>query len=181
MSESTSQPPRLRMEAFHRLSSQNSNGSNFNDSNQPNTPNVLQFLNRNTDTTISQREPTQLIPINVMIGHIQNEESSQQRTVLRNVEYHQDQLTQLDPPRPTARDQWQAFFQKHRLSDDAVPDGNRPVILSVENQRVNTHWGDILMEKPPSVTRIYSMNVNGLSLDRRGGKFSTACLKVILA
>jgi exonuclease III len=76
---------------------------------------------------------------------------------------------------PTARDQWHAFFQQHRNSDNNVPDGNRPVVLSVENLRLNTHWGDILLEKPESVTRVYSMNVNGLSLDRRGGKFATVC------
>ena len=89
--------------------------------------------------------------------------------------HHSPPLAVTEDTEPNARAQWQAFFQRHRLSDNEAPDGNRPVVLSVENQRVNTHWGDILLEKPESVTRIYSMNVNGLSLDRRGGKFATVC------
>ena len=43
------------------------------------------------------------------------------------------------------------------------------------NQRANEPWGDLLQEKPPGQLRIYAMNVNGLSLDRRGGQFDTAC------
>jgi hypothetical protein len=48
--------------------------------------------------------------------------------------------------------------------------------MTAENRRKNTFWGDPLEEKPAhSVTRLYSLNVNGLSLDRRGGKFDELC------
>jgi exonuclease III len=47
--------------------------------------------------------------------------------------------------------------------------------MSIENQRENNPWGDSLMEKQNDHLRIYAMNVNGLSLDRRGGQFDTAC------
>jgi hypothetical protein len=47
--------------------------------------------------------------------------------------------------------------------------------MTVANQRNNAAWGDVLQEKPPGVTRVYSMNVNGLRLDRLGGQFDTQC------
>jgi exonuclease III len=48
----------------------------------------------------------------------------------------------------------------------------------VENQRTNESWGDKLQEKPPTLTRIYGMNVNGLKLDQQGGQLDVLC-KVI--
>lgn len=47
--------------------------------------------------------------------------------------------------------------------------------MTVENERNNEVWGDTLEEKPSTITRVYSMNVNGLTLDRRGGQFDTLC------
>jgi hypothetical protein len=47
--------------------------------------------------------------------------------------------------------------------------------MTAENHRANTSWGDPLLGKWASTTRIYSLNVNGLSLDRRGGKFDELC------
>ena len=40
----------------------------------------------------------------------------------------------------------------------------------------NNPWGDELQaNKPSHITRIYSQNVNGLTLDRRGGQFEDVC------
>jgi hypothetical protein len=43
------------------------------------------------------------------------------------------------------------------------------------NNRENNPWGDELIEKGENVTRVYSLNVNGLSLDKRGGRFDDLC------
>ena len=47
--------------------------------------------------------------------------------------------------------------------------------MSVENQRENKLWGDALEEKLETSTRVYGLNVNGLTLDRRGGQYDTLC------
>jgi exonuclease III len=39
----------------------------------------------------------------------------------------------------------------------------------------NVVWGDTLSPKVETVTRLYALNVNGLSLDKRGGQFDTLC------
>ena len=43
------------------------------------------------------------------------------------------------------------------------------------NNRTNAPWGDPLAPKENNITRIYSLNLNGLALDRRGGQFDTLC------
>ena len=52
---------------------------------------------------------------------------------------------------------------------------SRPIQLTPENQLANDSWGDEMTEKPDDVTRVYAMNVNGLALDRRGGRYDTLC------
>jgi hypothetical protein len=72
--------------------------------------------------------------------------------------------------------EWQALFNvREDESEIRVRDGNRPIRLSLENQRANVHWGDELREKSDTVTRMYVLNVHGLSLDRRGGQFDELC------
>jgi hypothetical protein len=71
-----------------------------------------------------------------------------------------------------AQRHWAAFIQQPR---NQIPDGNRPVLLSVENQGANCSWGDMMGEKPETVTRIYGLNVNGPTLDRRSGLLDVLC------
>jgi exonuclease III len=79
-------------------------------------------------------------------------------------------------PLQTAQTQWAHIFQRRRSQAPQVQDSHRrPHIMSIENQRENNPWGDSLMEKQNDHLRVYAMNVNGLSLDRRGGQFDTAC------
>jgi hypothetical protein len=72
---------------------------------------------------------------------------------------------------------WQRLFQasKNVADDIRVLDGNRPIQLSIENQRTNEIWGDGLMEKSDHTTRLCALNVHGLSLDRKGGQFDDLC------
>ena len=51
----------------------------------------------------------------------------------------------------------------------------RAAALTRANLKANDPWGDQLQAKPPTVTRVYSQNVNGLSMDRRGGQFDDVC------
>ncbi|KAI2501661.1 hypothetical protein MHU86_12785 [Fragilaria crotonensis] len=73
-----------------------------------------------------------------------------------------------------AQDMWKTIFQRQSQSTELNPT-TRPVALSAANQRCNQPWGDILEAKESTVTRVFALNVNGLSLDRRGGQFATLC------
>jgi exonuclease III len=52
---------------------------------------------------------------------------------------------------------------------------NSMAYLSKENLANNQHWGDALEPKEDRTFRVYSQNVNGLTLDRRGGQFDALC------
>ena len=180
MIESTQQIPRPRIEAFIQVTRRVLDRNTNNDITNTALPELVphqQHVIRDTGVIAPQGNYPTLVPINVMLRRQPRQDLNQQARSMGNASRQQgDRMTPMeDLPSPSARDQWQQFFQRHRTNDDQVPDGNRPVVFSVENQRANTHWGDVLMEKPDSVTRVYAMNGNGLSLDRRGGKFSTVC------
>jgi exonuclease III len=74
----------------------------------------------------------------------------------------------------SARILWRNFFQRHRDNRETANSSPAPV-LSTINQRENKFWGDELKEKQQGTMRVYSINVNGMSLDRRGGKFADIC------
>ena len=59
-----------------------------------------------------------------------------------------------------------------RPFDRAPP---RQSALSAANVLANEPWGDQLGDKPPEITRMYCINLNGIALDKRGGKFDTVC------
>ena len=52
---------------------------------------------------------------------------------------------------------------------------NRELVLTADNMRTNKFWGDELIEKGEDVLRVYAANVNGFSLDRRGGQYDNFC------
>ena len=74
----------------------------------------------------------------------------------------------------TAKTKWRQIFSRTKDSTEAQRNTRQP-ILSVENQRTNTYWGDELKEKDDDILRVYSGNVNGFTLDRRGGTFDQYC------
>ena len=47
--------------------------------------------------------------------------------------------------------------------------------LAHANQKTNDPWGDTMAEKPSNCTRVHIQNVNGFSLDSRGGQFDQYC------
>ena len=55
---------------------------------------------------------------------------------------------------------------------DRVPRQNA---LSEANVLTNEPWGDHIGAKSGEITRMYCINLNGITLDKRGGKFDTVC------
>ena len=88
----------------------------------------------------------------------------------------QDQAALLNPPLTRlqqAQVDWSVILQQP--PQGTIPNGNRPLVLTVENARANADWGNTIIDKPEKSTRIYGLNVNGLMLDRRGGQFDVLC------
>jgi exonuclease III len=56
-----------------------------------------------------------------------------------------------------------------------IPQQRNASVLTTQNQRTNEPWGDHMGEKPPNCTRIHIQNVNGFTLDGRGGQFDHYC------
>lgn len=89
----------------------------------------------------------------------------------------QDHAALHRSPLQRAQEAWNQLFAANNDNNDMqVVDGDRPIQLSLENQRENVSWGDELVEKLSTNTRVlYVMNVNGLSLDNRSGQFDDVC------
>jgi exonuclease III len=87
---------------------------------------------------------------------------------------------QQSPSHPCPRQQltiaaaeWRKLLSKSTsTAQDAC---QQPSLLTSTNQKENNSWGDQLLDKGDNVTRVYSLNVNGLSVDRRGGRFDDLC------
>jgi hypothetical protein len=47
--------------------------------------------------------------------------------------------------------------------------------MTEQNSRTNHAWGDELSEKEEGLVRVYATNLNGFSLDRRGGQYDNFC------
>ena len=77
-----------------------------------------------------------------------------------------------------AKVQWRNLFGRPSSPTDAQDNNlrhRRPSFLTRRNQRENRPWGDILAPKEMTQTRVYVQNVNGLSIDRRGGQLNNVC------
>jgi hypothetical protein len=68
-----------------------------------------------------------------------------------------------------AQTEWSKLFRNQ------PPEGRQPMSILHVNNRTNIQWGDELRNKENDVTRIYSLNLNSLALDRRGGQFGMLC------
>ena len=52
---------------------------------------------------------------------------------------------------------------------------NREIVMTQQNLRTNVAWGDKKTQKEEGILRVYVANVNGFSLDRRGGQYDNFC------
>jgi hypothetical protein len=77
----------------------------------------------------------------------------------------------------TAQLQWRQLLTG-QLSLGASVRDSRPTVLTTQNLRTNVPWGDQMGPKNSDTTRIYAINVNGLSIDRRGGSFDDICRSI---
>ena len=102
--------------------------------------------------------------------------ASKGRTVAREPENaEQTSIWNFEQRLKNAQTEWTNIFSRQRVSAPFNSHGNRPVILTAQNQRSNKEWGDRLDCKDKSSSRLYSLNANGLSLDKRGGQFDELC------
>jgi hypothetical protein len=77
-----------------------------------------------------------------------------------------------------AQSQWNTLFNKHNEEeyDNLYKNGtSTDTILTKANRKSNESWGDKLTVKSANVTRVCAQNINGLSIDRRGGQFENVC------
>lgn len=78
-----------------------------------------------------------------------------------------------------AKTQWKNLFSWPTSPTNLLntkPGRRQPSILTLRNQRTNEPWGNILSgNKTSNLTRVYMENVNGLSIDRRGGQLNDVC------
>ena len=75
-----------------------------------------------------------------------------------------------------AQAEWKKVFEHHRHHQQRQRESDRDDTLSnIHQHRTNTSWGDILREKAKNTFRLYCQNVNGFTLDRRGGQFGELC------
>ena len=75
-------------------------------------------------------------------------------------------LTQTE----TARAAWRQIFNQRAMTQ------NRTQLSTTRaNARENLPWGDILDCKESHQFRLYSVNINGIQLDKDGGKFDEFC------
>jgi hypothetical protein len=90
------------------------------------------------------------------------------------------------PPSPTnqitneqrlriAQTEWNKLLSRREADQSSEQLDRSTAVLSANNRRDNIPWGDLLDTKGDNVTRVYSLNTNGLSIDRRGGRFDDLC------
>lgn len=79
---------------------------------------------------------------------------------------HETPTSQLE----TAQMQWKTPLLSGKAGSPVIPT-TRAAILTSANLKSNQPWGDRMGPKAPSVTRLYSINVNGIKFDRRGGTY----------
>jgi hypothetical protein len=78
-----------------------------------------------------------------------------------------------------AQTSWRSMLSWTSTPPNVIPNQRKPTqkvsTLTRSNQRTNDPWGDVMAEKPSHCTRIHIQNVNGFTLDSRGGQFDDFC------
>jgi hypothetical protein len=72
-----------------------------------------------------------------------------------------------------AQSEWRKVLNPN--ATPGAPAVNREILLTTINMRTNVYWGDELKEKTEGTIRVMAANVNGFSLDRRGGQYDNYC------
>jgi hypothetical protein len=72
-----------------------------------------------------------------------------------------------------AQAEWRKVLNPN--ANPGTPAVNREITLTALNMRSNVYWGDEVTEKADGTIRVLAANVNGFSLDRRGGQYDNYC------
>ena len=102
---------------------------------------------------------------------------------VREPQLFRSQSSQTETPRrhtnteqlSKAQAEWGRFFTQRIENGTEIQSVHRETNISRANQRTNKYWGDELQAKEVGTLRVYSGNVNGFTLDRRGGQFDQYC------
>ncbi|KAI2511569.1 hypothetical protein MHU86_2823 [Fragilaria crotonensis] len=128
-------------------------------------------------TTCSPRSTIQHFHGSSWSGEHMSAASSLDKRLAEHGEPMADQTT--DTLLEKAQHQWKNLFSRPispTMTSKFKEQGRRqPSLLTRGNQRENEPWGDLLSGKAPLITRVYIQNVNGLSIDRRGGQLNDIC------
>ena len=92
------------------------------------------------------------------------------------VDRSNDRASELE----AAQIQWRNLFSRPTSPGEAPQllshvRYHKPGLLTRSNQRENHRWGDILGQKSSHYTRVNVQNVNGISIDGRGGQLNDIC------
>lgn len=74
-----------------------------------------------------------------------------------------------------AQVEWSKIFDQQQNHKRREEFRTRDPVFKHCGNKTNDKWGDEMEEKERGVLRIYSQNVNGFTLDRRGGQFGDLC------
>jgi exonuclease III len=82
----------------------------------------------------------------------------------------------IDTPLQKAQELWKALLIPRTDEGYGKTNSyNLPILLTSENQKQNKHWGDMMQPKNSETFRVYGMNTNGITIDKRGGQMTTIC------
>ena len=111
-----------------------------------------------------------------VLSHEEGAQVNQASTTTGVQETQGVDLSEHHNPTVTPMERAQALWAKllvdgGRMVSRPFDNFQRPVLSKV-NARENEPWGDPITEKLPNITRVYCINLNGLTLDSRGGNLT---------
>ncbi len=113
-------------------------------------------------------------------GHRQGNGSNPSEEYTLNTEQTETGQQCESPPNALQRAQAQWRSLLSRPDPPTVEDAPQRGVttLSIENSRQNNPWGDECQGKENNITRVNAINLNGLQLDAKGGKFDSVCRSI---
>ena len=101
--------------------------------------------------------------------------TSQHRSSARGVDENSQKAIRLNALQrlEIAQTEWRKVLNPN--ATPGAPAVNRAIVLSTSNMRTNVYWGDEMSDKEEGNIRVLSANVNGFTLDRRGGQYDNYC------
>jgi exonuclease III len=101
--------------------------------------------------------------------------TSQHRSLVQGDDKNSQKASRLNALQrlEIAQTEWRKVLNPN--ATPGAPAVNRAIILPTSNMRTNVYWGDEMTDKEEGNIRVLSANVNGFTLDRRGGQYDNYC------